>query len=82
MENITTKNFNHRYEAVKGWRRGRKSPESSKVELLATSAIETDEMAVVPSVRNKGGKDEEIKLLEMFLAKCQKSRGELEFQSF
>ncbi|MPC41228.1 hypothetical protein E2C01_034815 [Portunus trituberculatus] len=46
------------------------------------SALETDEMAAVPSGRSKGGKDEEVKLLEMFLERCQKSRGELEFESF
>ncbi len=35
--------------------------------------------AVEPSGEESGGKDEEVKLLEMFLARCQKSFGELEF---
>ncbi|MPC71974.1 hypothetical protein E2C01_066266 [Portunus trituberculatus] len=38
-------------------------------------------MAVVPSGRNKGGKDEEVKLVEMFLARYQKSRGESVWQT-
>ncbi len=33
---------------------------------------------MVPSGRSKGGKDEEVKLLEIFLARCQKDREELE----
>ncbi len=32
-----------------------------------------------PSGKQRGGKDEEVKLLEMFLARCQKSFGELKF---
>ncbi len=35
--------------------------------------------AVELSGEQSGGKDEEVKLLEMFLARCQKSFGELEF---
>ncbi len=35
--------------------------------------------AVAPSGEHRGGKDEEVKLLEMFLARCHKSFGELEF---
>ena len=38
--------------------------------------------AVVPSGRNIGGKEEEEKLLEIFLARCQKSLGELELERF
>ncbi len=30
------------------------------------------------SGKQRGGKDEEVKLFEMFLARCQKSFGELE----
>ncbi len=35
--------------------------------------------AVEPSGKQRGGKDEEVTLLEMFLARCQKYFGELEF---
>ncbi len=35
--------------------------------------------AVEPSGEQRGGKDEDVKLLEMFLARCQMSFGELEF---
>ncbi|MPC38126.1 hypothetical protein E2C01_031629 [Portunus trituberculatus] len=36
------------------------------------SALETDEMAVVPSGVNKEGKDEEVKILEMFFGQMPK----------
>ena len=58
-------------------------PESSRVEFLEkVSALETEETAVVPSGRRRGGKDEEVKLLEIFLARCQKEREELEEARF
>ena len=34
-----------------------------------------------PSGCNKGGKDEKVKLLEILLVMCQKSREELELES-
>ena len=46
---------------------------------MKSSALETDVTAVEPSGEQRGGKDEEVKLLDMFLARCQKSFGELEF---
>ncbi len=51
-------------------------PESSKVELLPkvcekSSALEVEETAVLPSELRRGGKDEEVKLEEIFLARCQ-----------
>ncbi|MPC48302.1 hypothetical protein E2C01_042070 [Portunus trituberculatus] len=41
---------------------------------------ETDVVTVVPSGRSKGGKDEEVKLSEIILPKCQKSSGKLDFE--
>ncbi len=35
-----------------------------------------------PSKLQRGGKEEEVKLLEIFLARCQKSLGELELTRF
>ncbi len=35
--------------------------------------------AVDPSGEQSGGKDEEVKLLEMFMTRCYKSFGDLEF---
>ncbi len=43
-----------------------------------SSALEIEETAVLPSGLRRGGKDEEVKLEEIFSAKCQKSREELE----
>ena len=40
----------------------------------ATSSL----ISKMPSELNKGGKEEEVKLVDMFLARCQKSRGELD----
>ena len=37
-------------------------------------------MTEVPSEWTRGGKDEEVKLLERFLARCQKAWEELEFK--
>ena len=41
-----------------------------------------EKRAVGLSGWSKGGKDEEVKLLEISLARCQKSLEELEFLSF
>ncbi len=41
--------------------------------------METEVAAVEPPGEQRGGEDAEAKLLEMLLARCQKSFGELEF---
>lgn len=46
------------------------------------SALETYEVALAPSGWNKRGKDEDIKLLGMFLARYQKSRWEFDLKLF
>ncbi len=40
--------------------------------------LEIEETAVLPLGLRRGGKDEEVKLEEIYLARCQKSREELE----
>ena len=72
---------------MRGGGEGGTAPESSKVELLAkvwekSLALSKEEMTVEPSERKRGGKEEEEKLLEIFLASCQKSQGELELERF
>ncbi len=47
-----------------------------------SSALEIEETAVLPSGIRIGGKDEEVKLEEIFLARCQKSLNELEKARF
>ncbi len=47
-----------------------------------STALEIEETAVLPSGLRRGGKDEEVKLEEIFLARCQKSREELEKSRF
>ena len=49
--------------------------------LSKSSALEKEETAVEPSGWSKQGKDEEVKL-EILLARCQKSREELEIEKF
>ena len=58
-----------------------------KVELAAkvwakSLALEKEETAVEPSGWSKGGKVEEVKLLEILLGRYQKSREELELEKF
>ena len=62
------------------------APESSKVEFeekvsTKSSALSVEETAIEPSDRKRGGKDDEVKLLERFLARCQKEREEFELES-
>ena len=57
---------------------GGTAPESSKVEFLPkvwekSVALSEEEMTVEPSERKRGGKEEEEKLLEICLARCQKA---------
>lgn len=66
---------------------GRISPESSSIEFLAKSsakmsALDIKRMVVVPSGLKRRAKDEEQKLLEMFLTRSQKSRELLEFVKY
>ena len=65
---------------------GGTAPESSKVELeekvsTKSSALSVEETAIESSDRKRGGKDDEVKLLERFLARCQKEREEFELES-
>ena len=58
-------------------------PVSFKIKLITKvltkcSDLEKEETAVEASVLSKGGKDEEVKLLNILLARSQKSREELE----
>lgn len=47
-----------------------------------SSTLETEEMATVPSGLKTRGKDEEKKLLEIFLAACQREDSLGEFLKF
>ncbi|WP_435362541.1 hypothetical protein, partial [Klebsiella pneumoniae] len=65
---------------------GGTAPESSRVEFeekvsTKSSALSVEETAIEPSDRKRGGKDDEVKLLERFLARCQKEREEFELES-
>ena len=69
-----------------GGRDGGTAPESSKVELeekvsMKSSALSVEETAIESSDRKRGGKEDEVKLLERFLARCQKEREEFELES-
>ena len=66
-----------------GGREGGTAPESSKVEYevkVSTKrfTLSVEEIAIVSSERKRVGKEDTEKLLERFLARCQKVRGEFE----
>ena len=54
-------------------------PVSSKVEMVTKV---WEKSLGLEKGWSKGGKDGEVKLLEVFLARCQKSRDELELERF
>ncbi len=49
---------------------------------MKSSSLEIEVTAVEPSELQRGGEEEEVKLLEIFLARCQKSLEELELARF
>ena len=88
LENVIIKNFSFRDEVVKGWRSRRNMP--SIIQNRVGSKSLSEELSFREKkrqlwdhlVQNKEEKDEEVKLLEILLARWKKPREELELERF